>query len=395
MAIPIAFFCSVASMDTGMPICTIRLIKHFAAHPSYQVHLICGQEGALSSAARSYGAQVHVVNFNRLRGLHRPLLLAQFLFTLLQGCFRLRMLAKRYRFAFVHFSDFIDAPFYPALAATSTRVIAHLRLTISQWPLRLGYKLWSKIFTDRVICITNAVRHHAALSGSRAPVIYDPGPDPAIFGTPNSYPDLLRLPPNTLRIITIGKILKIKGYEYFLEMARRLKDLTSLSVHFIIVGDKEAGHESYYEAIQRLINDLGLRDVVSITGVRPQSDVAALLAHAHIFTHLPHCQEGFGGVILEAMAMGLPVVVFNSGGTAESFDRSCGFLIPQYDVAAATQAVKRLAEDAPLRSRMGVSAQLFVNKNFDAQLHFAHIEELYTALLSPPSPDSAPQSVDT
>lgn len=393
MATPIAFFCSVASLDTGMPICTLRLIQHFAATPHYQVHLICGQEGALSAAAREHAVQVHVINFHRLRGIHRPLLLARFLFSLLRAGLRIRKLAKRYQFALVHFSDFIDAPFYPALAATPTRVIAHLRLTISNWPLRLAYKVWSSLFTDNVICITQAVRRNAALSSSRAPVIYDPGPNPAIFSPTLTYADLLQQPPDTLRVITIGKILKVKGHEYFLEVARRLRGTTTRRLHFVIVGDKEAGHESYYAATQRFINHHGLSDAVSITGLRSPREVAALLAHAHIFTHLPHYQEGFGGVILEGMAMGLPVVVFNSGGTVESFDSSCGFLIPQYDVGAAADAVQRLAEDAALRSTMGAAAQRFVKKHFDARHHFAHIEELYASLLpSPSSSHSNPKS---
>jgi glycosyltransferase involved in cell wall biosynthesis len=115
----------------------------------------------------------------------------------------------------------------------------------------------------------------------------------------------------------------------------------------------------------------------------PHEEVPALLSHAAVLAHLPNYQEGLGGVVLEAMAMGVPVVAFDSGGVGECFvSGEHGFLVKQYDVDGAADRILRLASDEGLRKKFGAAARMHVAEAFSPSRHFAGIDAVYQSLLS-------------
>ena len=82
---------------------------------------------------------------------------------------------------------------------------------------------------------------------------------------------------------------------------------------------------------------------------------------------LPSAQpEPFGGVVMEAMALGLPVVGTNIGGTTEQVsDGETGFLVPPADPAAMATAIGKLAADPDYRRRMGEKGRQRVGEKFN------------------------------
>ena len=154
-------------------------------------------------------------------------------------------------------------------------------------------------------------------------------------------------------LITVGRQEYQKGQRYLLEaipaLTERWPDLVVLMVG-------RQGHSS--PQLSRTAAELGLGQAVRFLGHR--SDVADLLAAADVFV-FPSVYEGLGGATLEAMAMGLPMVVSDIPALREVVtDAGNGILVPPGDAVALADAVDRLLADPETRSRYGIrSVEIF------------------------------------
>lgn len=83
--------------------------------------------------------------------------------------------------------------------------------------------------------------------------------------------------------------------------------------------------------LQELANRLGIADRVEFLGQLDRRGVVSLLQRAHVFAH-PSDLESFGVVLIEAMALGMPIVATNSGGPADIVRAGVGLLTPVGDV---------------------------------------------------------------
>jgi len=380
----IAFFCSVTSLNTGMPLCTLTLIEHFSADPGYRVHVIFPEYGAMTEKLRNKNVALRKISFEKLRSPDHFGSLLRFVFLYPGAMIRLWRYLRANKIDLVHFSDFIDFPFYPAGRIGAKRVVAHLRLNIENAWLRRLYKAWCGICVDAVVCISRSVKRYSGLPDRAARVVYDPGPDVALFDPSRVHERDSRLRPGVLHIVAIAKFLNVKGHHHFIDIAHRIEQRCPGRAQYIVTGGSEPGHEDYYRSCVEQIARSGLTDAFTILGIIPHESIPALLANTDIFVHVPDYQEGLGGVILEAMSMEKPVVAFDSGGAGECFeDGTSGFLVQQYDCAAAAEKIVRLIEDGPLRQAVGKSAARHVAAHFSQQRHCAEIESVYNALSRP------------
>jgi|WetSurMetagenome_2_1015567.scaffolds.fasta_scaffold00656_15 glycosyltransferase involved in cell wall biosynthesis len=378
----ICFFSSVASFDTGMPICTHALASRFARDSRYEVHAVVPSPGELADRLASAGVSVSILPFARVRSPRRGAAFFGFLFGLPLALARAYRFMKNKRFALVHFSDIIDTPFYPCAALSGARVVAHARREVETGAGKAAFRLWTALFTRAVVCISKAVLRASGVPPARAAVVYDPGPDPAVFDPVPPRPRPRALASGKRAVLAIGKFHRVKGHEYFIRMAAACERRAPGRMQYVIVGGGEPGHGPYFDAVMNLINEHGLFNAVTITGGMPHEEIPALLSHALALVHLPHYQEGLGGVILEAMSMELPVVAFDSGGIGECFvNGEHGFLIRQYDAEAAADKVLLLAADEALRKKLGAAARAHVLKTFGLERHFEGIEKVYRNVL--------------
>jgi glycosyltransferase involved in cell wall biosynthesis len=96
---------------------------------------------------------------------------------------------------------------------------------------------------------------------------------------------------------------------------------------------------------------------------------------------LPTLIESGGAVLLEAMAMGLPVISTDWGGPADYVDDSCGILVPldsrEQLVVSLAGAMERLAGDAELREQMGEAGRLKVEQHYTWNGKITHVIEFY------------------
>ena len=120
-----------------------------------------------------------------------------------------------------------------------------------------------------------------------------------------------------------------------------------------------AGAGDYRPALERLAASLDLGDRVRFLGRIGEEEKRELLRRAWALVFASP-KEGWGITNLEAAASGTPVVASNSPGIRESVrDGETGYLVPHGDTAAMASAMRRLAADASLVSRLGAQARTF------------------------------------
>jgi len=152
-------------------------------------------------------------------------------------------------------------------------------------------------------------------------------------------------------------------------------------VHWILVGDGELRGELEAQA-QRL----GLVSHVHFTGWR--DDVAEMLALADVFV-LPSESEGFGRVLVEAMAMGRPVVATNVGGIPDIvLDGETGLLVEPANAAALADAVRALVDEPARAARLGAAGRVRAESTFSLGAHVDAVERVYEEVLGRGAPEA-------
>jgi glycosyltransferase involved in cell wall biosynthesis len=172
--------------------------------------------------------------------------------------------------------------------------------------------------------------------------------------------------PQRVVIGAVGRIVREKGYREFLEMATQLT-AEGLDATYLVVGDSLPSDRDHFgPVLRRMVADAGLSDRFVFTGMTDR--VADYLALMDIFV-LPSYREGFPRSVLEAMAMGLPVIASDIRGCREAVARDeTGLLVPARDAKALAAAVRRLASNEEERRRMGSHGRARARNHFDGRV---------------------------
>jgi glycosyltransferase involved in cell wall biosynthesis len=133
-------------------------------------------------------------------------------------------------------------------------------------------------------------------------------------------------------------------------------------------------------SLERSCRDLGIAQNVAFLGTR--NDVPALLAASDVYVH-PSLQEGYSNALLEAMAVGLPVIATAVGGNVEAVDDGLtGCLVPAADSAALASAMVRLLKDSRSAQQLGARGRAAVRDRHDIDAMVRAYEAAYDRLLS-------------
>jgi glycosyltransferase involved in cell wall biosynthesis len=113
--------------------------------------------------------------------------------------------------------------------------------------------------------------------------------------------------------------------------------------------------------------------------INDRSEVRRLIGASDVFV-FPTRREGFGVAPVEAMTMGLPVIVSRIPGVTDvaCVDQETGLLVPVGDVEALVRAMERLGSDPGLRATLGRKARQRINEGFSWREHIAQWERLYS-----------------
>ncbi len=180
------------------------------------------------------------------------------------------------------------------------------------------------------------------------------------------------VPDDHLLIGSAGRMVPVKGYDRFIQMARAIRE-KSPKTGFILVGDgPQKG------ALMSLAKDLGLGDAIVFTGFR--DDVYDIINCLDIFV-ISSLHEGIPMVLLEAMAFGKPVVATAVGGIGEVIEKEIsGLLVPADNPPALAEACLRLLENSELRRSLSQQSRLRIDHEFCINSLRRRMIELYESL---------------
>jgi glycosyltransferase involved in cell wall biosynthesis len=238
---------------------------------------------------------------------------------------------------------------------------------------------------ERVIAISQFVANHVASTygvGHDRLRFIPRGVDVARFDPDSVSPERMmqlvaawRLPDNAQTVLLPGRLTRWKGQLVFIEALARLG---RPDVHGVILGAGDAGYRQELEkAVAASGGDATFRFIDDC------ADMAAAYMLADVVVSASTQPEGFGRVIIEAQAMGRPVIATAHGGAQETIiPGETGWLVPPGDAAALAGALAQvLDQDAAARLAMGQRAMAHVRAHFTSSLMAARTLTVYRELL--------------
>ena len=198
----------------------------------------------------------------------------------------------------------------------------------------------------RHIIVTSATTATALTADFAVPseriTIAEPGTDPAERARGTGQP---------LMLLAVGSIVPRKAYD---TLVRALACLKIRDWRIAIVGPTDRSTQAF-TALQAAIEDTGLGPHIALTGAVGQEQLDRFYDVCDLFV-MPSLYEGYGMVLAEAMARGLPIVCTTGGAAAATVPDAAAIKVPPGDVQALGSAIRRVLDDPPLRRKMSDAA---------------------------------------
>lgn len=279
-----------------------------------------------------------------------------------------------------HLSFLRDVVLLRAAASFDVRGVLHLRF--GRVPELLKSTTWEKSLAGCAMRLADTV---VAIDERTRVSVQAMFPEKRVRKVPNCVePENVRpLPghlqsgrePGRLRVAYIGWIIRTKGVLELVEAARRVAG--EMAFELELIGPSEA---AYLAEIRRTGAALGKS--LLIRGELNHVQAMQALEQADVCV-LPSYSEGFPNVVMEAMALGKPVIGTDVGAIPEMLGAergaACGLVVPPRDVDALAGALRTLLGDQSLRERLGRAGEAKVRAEYSVQVVFGQLKALWLA----------------
>lgn len=184
------------------------------------------------------------------------------------------------------------------------------------------------------------------------------------------------------RVLTVGRLVEKKGYEYSLRAIARVVQKYR-NIEYWIVGDGPLK-----SSLNDLAAQLQLQGIVSFLGPKVQEQIIPLYHQADLFmlpsvTAADGDMEGQALVLQEAQTAGLPVISTRHNGIPDGvLDGQSGFLVPERDAEALAEKILYFIEHPEQRQAMGRRGQEFVTRKYDSRIVNQQLVEIYRNLIA-------------
>lgn len=364
--------CHVAMGDlwAGAEVHLLALAEGLRREPDIETTIVLFNDGRLADELRALGLPVNVFAEREVNAMG-----------VLRG---LVTLCRTSRFDILHTHKYKDI-ILGTLAAIRTGVPGVVRtvhglsepLAGAQALRMRGYEYLESVAinrrTDHLIAVSAQIAAVLRARYRRTPVteVHNGIPLPPLRSVRErkAVVSTLGIDPGRRIVGTAGRLTAVKGHVHFLHAARLMLQ-TRRDLHFVVAGDGPLRTE-----LLVLARSLGIEDHVSFLGHR--DDVQDLISAMDVFV-LPSLHEGVPMVLLEALALGTPVVASRVGGIPEVLrDREEGVLIPSCDPPAIALATHQLLLDGVMGERYRSAGRRRVEESFSAASMCREVAAVY------------------
>lgn len=278
----------------------------------------------------------------------------------------------------------------PCIAAKikKTPHVWHIREFFSEYPNFWKFYQWIMyFFSQKIICVSNPVAEQfnsKLRRKNKIVVIHNGFPVNEFHLVDNRRVNAFCMKfglNNHLVVGVVGRIkFQRKGQDIFIKAISLLKNKFS-NVKYLLIGSPFPGNEQHLEQLNELIKKLKVEDSVVYTG--DVEDIKAAYQALDVSVLPSALPEPFGGVVIESMAMGKPVIGTKIGGTIEQIDDDKnGFLVEPNNPKELAYAIERLLVDENMRKNMGDESRKRYLKLFEFENFYTKIKKVYLDMLS-------------
>ena len=255
---------------------------------------------------------------------------------------------------------------------------------------------WSaRHLTTHLHAITHAVKDWAVEALRLPPdriTVVERGRDPRRLGEPSdarrvAARERLQVPPDAEVLLAVGRQEYVKGHRFLLEAMAKVKRSRPTAI-LLLAG--RPGAES--EHLRALAERFDLGPSVRFLGYR--DDLPDVLAASDLFV-FPSLWEGLGGAVIEAMALGVPVVASDLAPVREVVENGrCAVLVPPRSVATLSEAISSILDDPSLARRLGEHGRDIFHGRFTLERSTRRMVELFRSVADAPRAQTAATGIE-
>ena len=367
--------CFVTTVSITLRTFVLKTAQYLHEKGGYDISFICSPDEEFQKSLPDY---IHFIPVPMKRGIS------------LGGIKAMRTMTKifkREKFDLVQYST-PNASLYASMAAKKAKIPVRL---YCQWGIVYSsfQGLKRRIFKciEKYVCKCSTwiePDSHGNLEFSHAEGLYSENKSSVVWNGSANGVDLKKydfshkqqwreiiwqqynIPSDAFVFGALCRITWVKGINELLAATRQIMENTP-NVYLLLVGDEENVHLLNQELLSWAKNHPRVI-FHGFTNV-PEQYLAAMDCHV-----LPSYREGFGSVIIDAEAMGVPVIVTDIPGPTNAMLRDkTGLVVPMADVVALQKAMERMLADPDMCRTMGQAGNKFVSENFEETQLFAHI----------------------
>jgi len=369
--------CFVTTVPLTLQAFVLETAKYLHEQGGYDVSFICDNDPAFALMLPDY---IHYYPVPMKRGIS---------LSGIKACAQIRKIFKREKFDLVQYST-PNASLYASLAAKSAKIPVRL---YCQWGIAyVGMQgLNRRIFRliEKLVCkLSTRIEPDSFgnLHFCHAQKLYSPEKSCVIWNGSASgvslqkfdisqktawrkaIRDTYKLPEDAFVYGFIGRITRDKGINELLSAFQSIRQIHPNS-YLMLVGSEEIA-----EGVNTIMYDWARKDpnvlFCGFTNV-----VEQYLSAMDVYI-LPSYREGFGSAVVEAEAMGVPVIITDIPGPTDAMIRDkTGLVVKKADIATLQKAMDTLYRDNELRQQFSENGYLLSKERFDQQALFAYILE--------------------
>lgn len=375
--------CFVTTIGSTLRAFVLKLAEYLHSTGAFDITFICSPDEGLQSVLPDY---IHMIPVKMARGISLDGV---------KATGEIYRICKREKFDLIQYST-PNASFYVSIAAKMAGVPVRL---YCQWGMAyVGFSgMKRQIFKaiEKSVCRRSTwvePDSFGNLKFSHAEKLYPEQKGSVIWNGSASGVDLKKfdisqqanwrgeirgrygIPDDAMTYIFIGRVTRDKGVNELFAAARRI--MREKNIYLLMVGSVE-GSETLDETLYAWSQS---EDRVIYCGFT--NEVEKYLAASDVYV-LPSYREGFGSSVIEAEAMGRPVIVSDIPGPTDAMKKDVtGLVVEKGNAAALETAMMKLYQNRGLREELGASAYEFAKDGFEQEKLFARILKDRQALLN-------------